>query len=419
MKKRLIVLIILLVIIFGGIIGFNLFKGFMIKRFFAHYEAPAMTVSSVKAKKIDWQPHLPAVGNFVAVNGVEVGSQASGNLIAIHFESGQYVEKDAPLIDIDDSVDQANLHFNQAELALKELNYKRQADLFTRGATPSSSVDEAKANLQQSQANVEKIQAQIKQKHIVAPFAGQVGIRQVNLGQYITPGTTSIVSLQSLDPLYLEFYLPEQYFKHLFLNQKVQIRVEEFPNAVFEGKISAINSKVDPNTHNIQVQATLPNCPAAAVHTPQRSSLLKVSKQDNSKEIVITCDTDLNIKNKVNKFVFLPGMFAAIAVEQEKIPNVIVLPSTSISYSLYGNSVFIIEEDKDKKDNDGKPILHVKRVFVSTGAQDGNYTVINSGVKDGQLVVSSGELKLENGTRVVINNDVQLNAQSNPDQLSQ
>lgn len=414
MKKRLSIMIILLVIIFGGIIGFNLFKGFMIKRFFASYEAPAVTVSSVKATKIDWQPHLPAVGNFVAVNGVEVGSQASGNVVSIHFESGQYVAKDAPLIDIDDSVDQANLRFNQAELALKEINYKRQADLFKRGATPSSSVDEAKANLEQSQANVEKIQAQIKQKHIAAPFAGQVGIRLVNLGQYITPGTTSVVTLQSLDPLYLEFYLPEQYFKQLSLNQKVQVRVEEFPNVVFEGKISAINSKVDPNTHNIQVQATLPNCPITSVHTPLQTS------STNAKEVVITCNSDTNTTNKVNKFVFLPGMFAAIAVEQQKIPNVIVLPSTSISYSLYGNSVFIIEENKEgKKDSDGKPLLFVKRVFVSTGAQDGNFTVINSGVKEGQLVVSSGELKLENGTRVVINNDVQLNTQINPDQLSQ
>ena len=126
----------------------------------------------------------------MAINGVDVNSEASGNVVKIDFESGQYVEKDEPLITIDDSVDQATLKFNQAELTLKELNYKRQTDLFKRGATPSSSVDEAKANLQQAQANVEQTEAQINQKHISAPFAGRLGIRQVNLGQYITPGQT-------------------------------------------------------------------------------------------------------------------------------------------------------------------------------------------------------------------------------------
>ncbi|MDP1602834.1 MAG: efflux RND transporter periplasmic adaptor subunit [Legionella sp.] len=420
MKKRMKIMIIALVVVFGGIIGFNLFKGFMIKRFFASYEAPPVSVSSVTAITKNWEPRISAVGNFLAINGVEVNSQASGNVVKIHFDSGQYIEKDMPLIDIDDSIDQATLKFNKADMALKQINYQRQADLFKRGATPSSNVDEAKANLEQAQANVEKTEAEIKQKHISTPFSGQLGIRQVNLGQYITPGQTSIVTLQSLDPLYLEFNLPEQLFKKLHIDQAILFSVEEFPNVLFEGKISAINSKVDPNTHNILVQATLPNCPAKAVQNPEKSPLIKIRQEKDGNRTIVTCNTSDNNKNKINQFVFIPGMFSAISIEQPPVPNVIVLPSTAISYSLYGNSVFIIEKDKDgKKDEAGNDILHVRRAFINTGEQEGNYTVINSGVKANDLVVSSGELKLQNGARVVINNSVILNKVSDPDNLGQ
>lgn len=246
MKKRMAIMISALVVVFGGLIAFNLFKSFMMKRFFASYEPPAVTISSVTAAQKNWEPHLPAVGNFVAINGVDVNSQAAGNVVKIHFESGQYVEKDQPLIDIDDSVDEATLKFNQAQLALRDISYKRQADLFKRGATPISNVDEAKASLEQAQANVEKTEAEIQQKHIKAPFSGQLGIRQVNLGQYITPGQTAIVSLQSLDPLYLEFYLPEQFLKKLHLNQQIQFSIESYPNMIFEGKLPPSTQKLIP-----------------------------------------------------------------------------------------------------------------------------------------------------------------------------
>lgn len=420
MKKRMTIMISALILVFGGIIAFNLFKGFMIKRFFAHYEAPPVSVSSVTAEKRNWKPHIPAVGNFVATSGVEVNSQASGNVVKIHFESGQFVEEGSPLIDIDDSVDQATLKFNQAVLALEKLSFQRQTDLNKRGAAPLSSVDEAKANMQQGQANVEKTEAEIKQKHIAAPFSGKLGIRQVNLGQYITPGQTSIVTLQSLDPLFLEFYLPEQLFKKLHINQRIQFHVEEFEGAWFEGKITAINAKIDPNTHNIQVQATLPNCPAEAVKNPTQSPLVKIRTDMKNNKVIISCDTRVNKDNHVSEFVFIPGMFASIAVDQPSIPNVVVLPATAVSYSLYGNSVFVIEKSKqNKKDQNGQDKLYVRRVFVNTGAQDGNYIVIEKGIEPGQMVVSSGELKLQNDTSVVINNSIKLNDVSDPGNLGQ
>ena len=418
MKKRMTIMVIALVIVFGGIVGFNLFKAFMMKRYFAHYQTPAVSVSSVVVKQQDWEPRLAAVGNFVAINGVDVNSEASGNVVKIHFDSGQFIDKDKPLIDIDDSPDQATLKFNQSELVLQQINSQRQKDLLKRGATSTSSVDESQAKLVQAQANVEKTEAVIRQKHLSAPFAGQLGIRQVNLGQYITPGQTTIVTLQSMDPLYLDFYLPEQLLKKLHLNQEITFTVEQNPTLVFAGKISAINSKVDINTHNIQVQATIPNCPTDALTDPSHSPLVKVKKLPDIQKLLVYCDSTVNAKNKVEKFNFIPGMFSAIEIEQPVIKNIVVLPTTAISYSLYGNSVFIIQKDGQKDDND-QDILTVKRSFITTGDQQGNYTTITSGVKPGELVIGSGELKLQDGTRVTINNDVQLKDTVDIDKLGE
>lgn len=420
MKKRLTIMGLALLIVFGGIIAFNLFKAFMIKRFFASYQPPAVSVASAVAQEVNWRPTINAVGNFVAINGVDLGSQASGNVMQINFESGQFVDKNAPLITIDDTVDQAILKFNQSDLTLKTLSYKRQTDLYKRGATPISSVDEAKATLDQAQAKVDQTQAQIKQKHISAPFAGRLGIRQVNLGQFISPGQTTIVSLQSLDPLYIEFYLPEQLYKKVHPEQSITFSLEEFPNTLFEAKVSAINSKVDLNTHNVLVQGTLANCPAQAIKDPANSPLVKSHQESGGNKLIISCDTEKNIANKIHKYSFVPGMFAAIEIDQKVQPHTIIVPSTAVSYSLYGNSVYIIEKDKDaKKNQDGSDVLTVNRVFVTTGEQRGNYTVIKKGVQAGQLVVSAGEVKLQNGTPVTINNSVRLNETSNPDLLGQ
>jgi membrane fusion protein (multidrug efflux system) len=420
MKKRMIKMGIALLVVFGGIIAFNLFKAFMIKRFFASYTPPAVTVSSAVAQKVDWYPTLNAVGTFVAINGVEVNSEVAGNVVKISFESGQYVEKDEPLIVIDDSVDQALLKFNQSDLVLKELDYKRQEDLSKKGATPSSSVDAANANLQQAQAKVEQIQAQIKQKHIGAPFAGRLGIRQINLGQYINPGQTSIVSLQSMDPLYLEFYLPEQLYKQIHHNQTITFSIEEYPDYLFEGTVTAINSKIDLNTHNVLIHATLPNCPVKAMSDPVHSPLIKTHKQLRGNKLVISCNNELNTQQKVQDFVFIPGMFAAIEIQQPIEKDTIIVPSTAVSYSLYGNAIYVIEKNKDgKKNQDGSDLLTVNRVFVTTGEQQGNYTVIKKGIKSGQLVVNTGDIKLQNGTPVAINNSVPLTEVVDPDALGQ
>ena len=415
-NKRLKIMLIGLLVVFGGIIAFNLFKQFMIYRFFLHYEPAPVTISTVTATKRAWRPEIDAVGHFSASHGVEVNAQASGNVVKIHFESGEYIEAGQPLIDIDDTVEQAMLKFYQAQLTLQKLNYQRMVDLLKHNAASVSTVDEAKANLDQALSNVEKTEAQVNYKHITAPFSGRLGIRQANLGQFITPGQTPIVTLQAQDPLYLEFYLPEQLNKRLFVGQNLKFQVEGFPKVSFSAKINAINSKVDPKTHNIEVQATLANCPTAALENPEKSPYIKVKKEAETSRTVVYCDSAVNKKNHLSQFIFIPGMFASINVEEPTTEKVITLPSTAISYSLYGNSVYVIEKDKDgKKDDNGKDVLRARRIFVNTGEQQGNDTIITAGIKEGQIVASSGELKLQNDTRVNIDNSIPLSAVNSPD----
>ena len=398
MPKRVKIFTIILIAIFGGLILFNIIRSILIKHFFANYTPPAVTVSSVTAKAIDWNYTLPAVGNFSAVSGVNVNSQIGGNVVAIHFKSGDVVAKDQPLIDLDDTVEQATLAFNEADLTLQKLNHKRQLDLLKHNATSAASADDAYAKLLKAKANVEKSQAIINQKHIRAPFAGKAGIQQIDLGQYITPGQTPIVTLQSMDPIYLDFYLPEQLLNKIYVKQPITFSVEHNPNMQFVGEISALNSKIDTNTHTIQIQATLANCPQEALDDPLKSPLVTTSGKKES--LTVKCNTALNIKNHVTKYNFMPGMFANINVVLPKQQSVIALPTTAVSFTLYGNSVFVIEKNKDQ--------LTTHQVFVTTGEQKDNYTIITSGLKDGQMVVASGELKLTDGTNVTINNDIKL-----------
>jgi len=409
MNKRMKVMLVALAIVFGGIVAFNLIKSILVSYLFSHYVPPAITVASAVAQNKHWKPYISAVGNFVAINGVDVNSQTGGKVTAIHFNSGQFVTKDSALIDIDDSVDQATLKYNQANLSLQKTNYQRQIDLLKRNATATSSVDEAKAKLLEAEADVEKTQATINQKHIIAPFSGVLGIRQINLGQYIQPGQTGIVALQSMDPIFLQFYLPEQVLERLHLDQQITFSVEQYPGILFEGHITAINSKIDSNTHTIEVQATLPNCPSNELQDLNHPNLVSVKKLNAENKVQISCNSDMNKANNITQFSFVPGMFAAIEVDQPAIPDVVVVPSTAISYTMYGDSVFIIEKNKDgKQDKKGQDILTVKRVFVTIGDQQGNYTVIKNGLRAGQMIVAAGELKLQDGTRVNINNDVKL-----------
>ncbi len=364
------ILVIILVVVFGGLIAYNLFRDYMMNQYLSHMEAPAFTIASVEATEKNWQPVLQTVGDFVAIEGIEVNSQVGGIVHEIAFQSGQMVKKGDLLLVIDDSVEQAALKDNQANLVLQKLGFQRQSNLIKTGSTSSSEMDKARAGLDSALAALQQTEALIAQKHIAAPFDGKLGIRQVSLGQYIMPGQTPIVTLQSLDPLYLQFYLPEQNLSKLYVNQPIQFFVDALPEKMFTGKITAINSKVDVNTHNMLIQATVKN--------PVESS----------------------------QFLFTPGMFAKVNVLLPVQEKAVVLPLTAVAYTLYGDSVYVIK--KEGKDESGKPILKVYRQFVTTGERKGDEVVILKGVKAGQLVVNTGQMKLQDGTRISINNSVKL-----------
>jgi len=412
MKKRMTTMIIALLVVFGGLIVYNVVKNAMRNYFVSHYKPPAVTVSTVFAKKRDWNPIYSSVGNFVAINGVDVNTQSGGKVRGIHFASGEEVEKGTLLIDIDDSVEQATLKYNQADLSLQTINYKRQRDLLKRNATAVSSVDEAKARMLEAQATLESTQASIDLKHIKAPFSGVLGIREIDLGQFVQPGTTSIVTLQSLDPIYLNFFVPEQYSSFVNINQTIEFTMEQNPGILFSGKITAINSKIDSDTHTLEIQATIANCPSMSPEKLPHSKLIKSSKKLSKDQYLVSCDTSMNQTNKIKEFNFIPGMFAAISIVQPPIHDVIVLPTTAISYTMYGDSVFIVEKHKDDTHT-------VKRAFITTGEARGNYAMITKGLKVNQEVVAVGEMKLQDGTQVVINNKTPLGDHSDIDSLGQ
>lgn len=416
MPRRMKVMIIALIVVFGGLVAYNLFRSYMIKQFFKNFAAPTVTISTVKAKSTTWNPAIHAVGNFIAIQGVDISAEASGNVTKISFKSGDFAKKGTELITIDDSIDQATLKDAKAKLTLSTINFKRQSDLLSRQAASTSSVDTAKANLEEAKALVEKTEASIRQKHISAPFDGRLGVRQVNLGQYVSQGSTNIVTLQSQDPMYLRFFLPEQNLTKLFVGQDIRFAVEAYPGQLFSGKISAINSKIESDTHNLLIQATLANCPRdTAVAISKKIADKRYDPMTKSK--VTFCATDNNFQHNIDHFSFVPGMFADVSVLLPSKESVIVLPRTAVSYSLYGNSVFIVRDEKNKETS--KSQKKVFQQFIQTGEERGNQVVVLKGVKPGDEVVNSGQLKLHNGTPVTINNDVKLNEVADPDSMGQ
>lgn len=365
-KKPLIIVVILLLVIFGGIFGFGAVRSYFMGQFFAHFALPPATISTAKVKAETWKPSISAVGSLAAINGVQVTTQQAGMVEQINFQSGQLVKKGESLIQLDDSEDLQDLKNFRAQLKLANITFERQKKLYKYGAVATSGLDQAKAGLEQAEAQANKTQIIIDKKNIKAPFAGKAGILLVNLGQYINVGTP-VVSLQALDPLYVNFSLPEQNLSKLYVGQPVAFTIEAHGNKVFEGKITAINSEVNSQTRNVLIQATVAN----------------------------------------PKLELYPGMFANVQVKLPQQQNVIVVPQTAITYNLYGDSVYVVEQNgTDKKT--GKPILKAVTKYVTVGEKFDDSVIILKGLNAGEEVVTSGQLKLHNGSEVVINNSVEL-----------
>jgi membrane fusion protein (multidrug efflux system) len=320
---------------------------------------PPSVVSATEVAQENWLPSLSSVGSLVAVNGISVSTEVSGIVSEIIFESGTAVNKDQILIKLDDSVDLAALEALRAERKLTEIQFNRAKDLYGKKVTSKSEFDETEARFDAAKARVKQQEAIVKRKVIRAPFDGLAGIRQVDLGQYIEAGNP-IVSLQSLDPIYVDYTLPERYLNQIKPGEVVNVRLDAVPDKVFTGNVSAVNSGVDTGTRTLKVRATLAN--------PDR--LLR------------------------------PGMFAQVQTITGEAQPVLTLPRTAISFNTYGNFIFVIN-----KSDDGK--LSVKRTAVETGeTREGR--VVVKGLSAGTQAVRTGLVKLRDGAPVTIDNKVEL-----------
>lgn len=418
MERKARKLLLIVCCIFGGLILINIGKKIIVNYLFSHYKPPAVTVSVAKVRNIKSHTQINTVGTFVAINGVEINSQVSGIITKIYFQSGQFINKGEKLLDLDDTVEVADFKLNQANLTLQAAEFKRQKELQAQNATSLANLDSAQAKLLEAQARVEKIEALIKQKHITAPFSGFLGVRKVNIGEFLKPGETSIVSLQTLDPIYLKFFIPEHLINKIKIDKPIAFAVEQYSNKKFFGKITAINSISDKNTHSIEVQAKVANCQIL-----------------DNKNPPLKCSTKGHKNNKISKYFFIPGSFANVFINAESKKNALAVPSTAISHSVSGDSIFIIEKLPKKNLKKEADRFIAKKIYVTTGARVGLETIIKplaklaadkksaqqvvdaikfkkrsnrQFLKAGLLVVNSGEFKLEDGSEVSINNDIPL-----------
>jgi membrane fusion protein (multidrug efflux system) len=367
MIKRMLLMILIAALSIGGILAFKKMEREGTKQAIASGGIPAQTVSTIKAATEEWKPKLTAVGSLRAVNGADISSEVAGIVESIAFESGGDVEKDAVLAQLRLDDDPAKLNALMATEKLAQITYDRDIKQLKSQAISQATVDNDDAALDSAKAQVAQQQALIDKKTIKAPFKGHLGIRQADIGQYLNAGTM-LVTLQQLDPIYVDFTLPEQNLAQLAVGQKVTANVDAFPTATFDGEITAVNSKVDEATRNIQARATF--------------------------------------KNPDHKL--LSGMFATVTLEIGGSAHYVTLPQTAITYNPYGNTVYLVDASKDKD----KPLA--KQQFVTTGATRGDQVAILSGVKEGDEIVTGGQIKLHNGVPIKINNEIQPSNDANP-----
>jgi membrane fusion protein, multidrug efflux system len=361
MKRWFIIVGLLLAVLVGALVGFNAFRNKMITQFFANNKPPPVSVSVAEAK-IEVIPNLlTAVGDLAAVHQVNVTSDVSGRITDIMFTAGSTVKAGSPLVQLFDGPEQGDLASFKALATGAQLSLDRAKQLAARQFGPQSTVDAAQATYDQANAGIAKTEALISQKLVRAPFDGELGVRHVEVGQFLTAGT-QIVSLTDLSELYANFTVTEKGSAQLKVGQTVRVAVDAYPGRTFEGKITAIEPQISTDTRNIRVQATIAN----------PDHILK------------------------------PGMFATTTVVLPDKPAVVTVPETAVDYTLYGDSVFLITE---KKEVDGKTSLSAVRTFIRTGNRITGRAEILSGLKPGDRVVAVGQLKLQSGAAVAISAD--------------
>ena len=361
MVRWFIIVGLLLVLLVGALVGFNMFRDHAIKGFFASMKPPPTPVSIATAKSEVIPNLLTAVGDLAAVHQVNVTSDVGGRITDIMFQAGTTVKAGTPLVQLFDEPEQGDLASFKAQAVMGQLALDRAKQLAARQFGPQATVDQAQSTFDQANAGIAKTQAIISQKLVKAPFDGELGVRHVEVGQFLTAGT-QIVSLTDLSELYSNFTVTEKQSAQLKVGQTVRVVVDAYPKRNFEGKITTVEPQISTDTRNIRVQATIAN----------PDHILK------------------------------PGMFTTVTVVLPDKPAVITVPETAVDYTLYGDSVFLLTE---KKEDDGKTSLTAVRTFVRTGNRIEGRAEILEGVKDGDRVVAVGQLKLQSGAPVAISSD--------------
>lgn len=356
--KRMIIMLAGSAVVFGGVFGFVAFRNHMIKQFFATMPKPVVSVTTAQAALTDWRVVVPAVGTLQAVNGVDISGSVAGLVKSIGFESGQDVRKGQLLVQLDTDVEMGDLRSAQAELALAKTTYDRNAALLKSNTVSVAALEKAEAELKVRHAKVAGLQAQIAKKAINAPFDGRLGVRKVDLGQYVQPGQM-VVNLQDMSLMLCDFTVSQKDLALVGVGQKVSMSTDAWPGAAFVGEVAAVEPLVDAKTGMVSVQARFPN-------------------------------TEGKLR---------PGMFARIEIERPAGQPVVTVPASALSYNLHGDAVFVVKEGAGA---DGKPAPHAERVVVQVGERKEGLVVIRAGVSPGDVVVTSGQVKLEHGSLISV-----------------
>lgn len=351
MLKRFAIVIFLSLLLFGGLFGWKFLQ--ISKAIENIPKPPPAVVAATRVQHDEWQSTLSGVGSLVAVAGINVNSEVAGKVKSLHFESGQQVKKGQLLVELDTSTDEAELNGLEAAYQLEQTKFARSQQLISRHFISKSDFDINKATLDEARAALTAKRAAIEKKRITVPFSGQLGIRKVNVGQFLAPGD-SIVPLQQLQPIYADFNLPEQHLADLKIDQAITLTVQAQPGRVFNGRISAINPGIDELTRTVTLRATL----------------------DNS------------------ELLLRPGMFVDVKVNLDRFKSVLTIPDTAITYNPYGNSVFVIQSSKDGN------TVQLKQIV--TGETRSGRVEIIKGLADNEQVVSAGQVKLRNGIAVIM-----------------
>ena len=365
--KAMVLMLFFLVLLFGSVFAYK----FATILFMSHPVMPPVSVSAMHATYQEWQPKLRALGTLRAIQGVDITTELPGRIKKIHLTSGSHAEAGDLLVELSANSEIAQRDALQATVELAEITYKRDKSQFAVRAISQATLDFDKADLDNKKALLAQAESTLAKKTIRAPFTGTLGISAISLGQYLNTGD-KIITLQSLDPIYVDFFLPQQALASLKVGQKITLKIDTYKEA-FVGQVTAMDPKIDASTRNIQIEATVPNP---------------------------------NLK-------LYPGMFGEVDVYTGAPQRHLTLPKTAISFNPFGEIVYVITETG--KDKAGKPILSVQQKFVSVGESRGDQTTITKGLKEGDQVVLAGQQKLKNGTVVAVNNDVLPDTDPAPD----